>query len=99
MAAVLEQGGDDYEQGRYLRGLPISLLGQIQRRVTERHSEVDTAQVFEGFARSLENAATGHGAILIVVLELMTVVTMGGLCGLLVIGLFLPLLKLLNDLT
>ena len=99
VAAVLEQGGDDYEQGRYLRGLPISLLGQIQRRVTERHSEVDTAQVFEGFARSLENAATGHGAILIVVLELMTVVTMGGLCGLLVIGLFLPLLKLLNDLT
>jgi hypothetical protein len=95
---VLQQSGDDYQRGRYLRGLPLSLLGHLQQRSSGRQTELETAQVFEGFAKSLENAATGHGAILIVFLEILGVVSVALLAGWIVISMFYPLQQLLGGL-
>ena len=98
VVSVLQQSGDDYQRGRYLRGLPLSLLGHLQQRSSGRQTELETAQVFEGFAKSLENAATGHGAILIVFLEILGVVSVALLAGWIVISLFYPLQQLLGGL-
>ena len=58
-----------------------------------------TAQVFESYAMALDQASTGNGSFIALVCELLIVICAGFLVGFVVIAMFMPLIKLLNDLS
>lgn len=82
-----------------LHGLPLSLLLRISDQGDSEEARQETAQSFMLFASSLEQASWGHGAILAVSVEILAIMVTAVVVALLVIALFLPLIKLLNDLS
>ena len=82
-----------------LHGLPLSLLLRISDQGDSEHARQETAQSFMLFASSLEQASWGHGAILAVGVEILAIMVTAVVVSLLVISLFMPLIKLLNDLS
>ena len=81
-----------------LHGLPLSLLLRISDQTESEHARQETAQSFMLFASSLEQASWGHGSILAVAFEILAVIVTVVVVSVLVISLFMPLIKLLNDL-
>ncbi len=81
-----------------LHGLPLSLLLRISDQGDSEHARQETAQSFMLFASSLEQASWGHGAILAVACEILAIVVTAVVVSLLVVSMFMPLIKLLNDL-
>ncbi len=81
-----------------LHGLPLSLLLRISDQTESEHARQETAQSFILFASSLEQASWGHGSILAVAFEILAVIVTVVVVSVLVISLFMPLIKLLNDL-
>ncbi len=82
-----------------LHGLPLSLLLRISDQSQSEHARQETAQSFMLFASSLEQASWGHGSILAVGFEILAILVTAVVVALLVISMFLPLIKLLNDLS
>jgi len=82
-----------------LHGLPLSLLLRVQGDAVPENARQETAQSFMMFASSLEEASWGHGSILAVAAEVSAVVITGFLTGIFVISMFMPLIRLLNDLS
>ena len=82
-----------------LHGLPLSLLLRVQGDAVPENARQETAQSFMMFASSLEEASWGHGSILAVAAEVSAIVITGFLTGIFVISMFMPLLRLLNDLS
>lgn len=82
-----------------LHGLPLSLLLRISDQGDSEDARQETAQSFMLFASSLEQASWGHGAILAVGVEILAIMVTAVVVGLLVISMFMPLIKLLNDLS
>lgn len=82
-----------------LHGLPLSLLLRINDQGDSERARQETAQSFMLFASSLEQASWGHGSILAVGIEILAIIVTAVIVSLLVISLFMPLIKLLNDLS
>jgi len=82
-----------------LHGLPLSLLLRISDQGDSEHARQETAQSFMLFAASLEQASWGHGSIVAVVVEILAIMATAIVVSILVISLFMPLIKLLNDLS
>ncbi|MBC7964330.1 MAG: hypothetical protein H7Z17_00270 [Fuerstia sp.] len=82
-----------------LHGLPLSLLLRISDQTESEHARQETAQSFMLFASSLEQSSWGHGSILAVAVEILAVIVTAVVVAVLVISLFMPLIKLLNDLS
>ena len=82
-----------------LHGLPLSLLLRVQGDSVPENARQETAQSFMMFASSLEEASWGHGSILAVAAEISAIVITAFLTGIFVISMFMPLIKLLNDLS
>ena len=82
-----------------LHGLPLSLLLRISDRESSEAARQETAQSFSMFASSLEEASWGHGSILAVILEFFAIMLTGVVVGIFVISMFMPLIRLLNDLS
>lgn len=98
VADCLRQGNTSPGYSRRLSGLPLALLFRSREaRLQERHRE-QSAQAFESYAVLLEQAASGNAAILGIVVELLTIISASLIVGLFVVALFMPLIKLLNDL-
>lgn len=99
VAAALQNGSTVNLSCNGLHGLPLSLLLRISDRDSSEAARQETGQSFLMFASSLEEASWGHGSILAVILEFVAIATTAVLVGLFVISMFLPLIKLLNDLS
>jgi len=99
MATDLRSGKPVNLVCRGLHGLPLSLLLRISDQGDLEHARQETAQSFMLFASSLEQASWGHGAILAVGVEILAILVTAVVVSLLVIALFMPLIKLLNDLS
>ena len=82
-----------------LHGLPLSLLLRVQGDSVPENARQETAQSFMMFASSLEEASWGHGSILAVAAEISAIVITAFFTGIFVISMFMPLIKLLNDLS
>lgn len=82
-----------------LHGLPLSLLLRISDQGDSEHARQETAQSFMLFAASLEQASLGHGSIVAVVVEILAIMATAIVVSILIISLFMPLIKLLNDLS
>lgn len=82
-----------------LHGLPLSLLLRVQGDSVPENARQETAQSFMMFASSLEEASWGHGSILAVAAEIIAINVTAFFVGIFVISMFMPLIKLLNDLS
>ena len=99
MATELRSGKPVNLVCRGLHGLPLSLLLRISDTGNSEHARQETAQSFMLFASSLEQASWGHGAILAVVVEILAILVTAVVVSILVVSMFMPLIKLLNDLS
>ena len=98
IAAIVRSGSTDLGYSRRLSGLPLSMLFRLSDGQDSERTRQETAQSFQTYAASLEQASAGNGSFLAVLFE-MLVITIGGiLVGIFIIAMFLPLIKLLNDL-
>ena len=81
-----------------LHGLPLSLLLRVREQNESEQARQETAQSYMMFASSLEQASWGHGSILATGIEILAIGIAGLVIFVFVISMFLPLIKLLNDL-
>lgn len=110
LADSLRRGAPVFGAGRSLSGLPLSLLVTRQSTTnvapwipsdSEATTDSDSASLAQNFntmAQMLEQACQGHGMLLGVLLQSATILIASFSVGLLIISMFLPLIKLLNDL-
>lgn len=101
LALSLNAGQPLPEKPRYLSGLPMSLLSyRSESSQNNRPQETaGIAQSFNAMAEMLEQASQGQGRFLGMVLQMGVTIFAGLLIGIIVVALFLPLVKLLNDLS
>ena len=99
IAEVIESGTPELAYTRQLSGLPLSLLFRISGSKNSEAARQETAQAFQSYASALEQAASGNGSFIAVLFQMLIVVSAGLLVGFMVIALFMPLIKLLNDLS
>jgi type IV pilus assembly protein PilC len=98
IAEVIESGTPELAYTRQLSGLPLSLLFRVSGSKNSEAARQETAQAFQSYASALEQAASGNGSFIAVLFQMLIVVSAGLLVGFMVIALFMPLIKLLNDL-
>ncbi len=84
---------------RQLSGLPLSLLFRVGAGKAAEPERQQTAQAFQHYASALEQASAGSGSFFAILVEMFIVMSAGLLVGLVVISLFMPLIRLLNDLS
>lgn len=82
-----------------LSGLPISMLYAKADKLDDKEHRAAIASTFQGISEMLDSAAVGQGYLFATILQWLTVFFMGMVVGWTVIALFLPLIKLLNDLS
>lgn len=96
----LERG----ERGRFISGhlnaLPLSLLSAERPADDElaRERSASVAQNLTSFANMLETASEGHGRLIGLFIQGTVIVIGGFFVGLIIIGLFLPLIQVMNQL-
>jgi type II secretory pathway component PulF len=81
-----------------LHGLPLSLLLRVNDQEESEAARQETAQSFMMFASSLEQASFGQGSILAIGIEMLAIWVTGVVMFVFVVSMFLPLVRLLNDL-
>lgn len=99
IAEVIEAGTPELAYTRQLSGLPLSLLFRVSGSKNSEAARQETAQAFQSYASALEQAASGNGSFIAVLFQMLVVVSGGLVVGFMVISLFMPLIKLLNDLS
>ncbi len=99
IAEVIETGTPELAYTRQLSGLPLSLLFRVSGSKNSEAARQETSQAFQSYASALEQAASGNGAFIAVLFQMLIVVSSGLIVGFMVISLFLPLIRLLNDLS
>ena len=99
IAAEMKSGNPTNLVCSGLHGLPLSLLLRVNDSNASEATRQETAQSYMMFASSLEQASFGHGSILAIGVELLAVGVTGVAVLVFVVSMFLPLIKLLNDLS
>lgn len=99
LSEALARPEDQWNPGRSLAGLPLSLTIRLTDSRCTEETRQETSQVFSGVAAALEAACSGQGAFIGLFVEMFVISFSGMLLGLIVISLFMPLIKLLNDLS
>ncbi len=98
IADQLQKGSLKVLPSRMLNGLPISLLFTGQTASGGEDQRDAIAATFDNLADMLHNATAGQGRLFAMILHLFTLL-FGAFCvGFGVVAMFLPLIKLLNDL-
>ncbi|MCA9083806.1 MAG: hypothetical protein KDA81_07110 [Planctomycetaceae bacterium] len=95
---LVQQTGLAFPTGK-LSGLPISMLFVTESATDSDQRRITVAHTFQSLSEMLESASVGQGRILAVVVQSIALVLTGTVVGFGVISLFLPLIKLLNDLS
>lgn len=101
LAVALQKGEGLPSEPSQLSGLPLSLL-ELQARPDQGLSasnSVSIAQSFEIIAGMLEQSSHGQGRFLGMLLQMAVTLLAGLLMGVITLSMFLPLIKLMNDLS
>jgi hypothetical protein len=100
IAAAAKKGSANGASPHHLSALPISLLIVDPARSGEQNEERarSVAQSLTSFANMLEQASEGHGRLIGLIVQCAVIVIGGFMIGMIVLALFLPLIKLMNDL-
>lgn len=98
IAELIAAGTPELAYTRQLSGLPLSLLFRFASGKDSEAARQETAQAFQSYASALENASFGNGSFIAIIFEFFIVLTAGFVVGSVVIALFMPLIKLLNNL-
>ena len=100
LAEIAAQGNRAGGVPRELGALPISLLLTDPSNPCQEHHDrpQSVAQSLTSFAVMLESASSGHGRLIGLFLQFLVIASAGIMTALIVVALFLPLIKLLNDL-
>ena len=82
-----------------LSALPISMLFASARNVSQEERRNTTSNAFQSLAMMLDALTAGQGRLLAIVAQFVVIIFTAFAVGIGVIALFLPLIKLLNDLS
>jgi type II secretory pathway component PulF len=99
LADAIDEGKSAVGNPAAFEGLPMSLLQAHSGAREDGERGVCAAEVFAGLGLALENAATGHGALFVVISEIVIVCFTTGLVLVSYAALFVPLIRLLSDLS
>ncbi|MCR9200986.1 MAG: hypothetical protein NXI04_20290 [Planctomycetaceae bacterium] len=99
LAARLDAGDRPDTAVALLSGLPMSMLYVSASGSAGEHRRAVVADTFSGLAEMLDTATVGQGRLFAMVVQFSTVTVIGLTVAFSVIALFLPLIKLLNDLS
>ena len=99
LAKELEAQSGDLFPSRELSGLPISMLFVSDPSEGPQERKAAISDTFQSLSEMLDAATVGQGRLLAVVLQFTTVILTGVIIGVGVLAMFLPLIKLLNDLS
>lgn len=99
MAEELETQSGEVLTSRQLSGLPLSMLyvGNTETEHKERRTAI--ADTFQSLAEMLDAATVGQGRLLSVLIQFLTILFTAFIVAFGVLAMFLPLIKLLNDLS
>ena len=82
-----------------LSGLPLSMLFVSESGAVGENRRAIVADTFSGLAEMLDAATVGQGRLFAMIVQFSTVIFIGLTTAFGVVALFLPLIKLLNDLS
>lgn len=101
IAESIKKGSGIVWRSENFSALPLSLLSMQSRGSNDTSPPATNgiAQNFQAIARMLEQASLGHGRFLGTVLQMLVTFLAGLVVGVVVISMFLPLIRLLNDLS
>ena len=99
LAQSIESDGPAAELQREFDGLPMALLQSHQQTSDREQQDRIAAEVFAGLGQALENAATGHGAMFVLIAELLVVCFTAAVVLISYVAFFMPLFKLLTNLS
>lgn len=99
LAKELEAKSGVVIPARKLSGLPISMLFVEDSQQTGEDRRAIVAETFRSLAEMLDSATLGQGRLFALILQFCTIVFTGIAIAFGVIAMFLPLIKLLNDLS
>lgn len=99
MARELESGSRQVLSSPELSGLPISMLYVSESGQAGDERRIGMVKTFESLSEMLESAAHSQGRLFSIAVQFMTVSVAGFTVGFVVLALFLPLIRLLNDLS
>lgn len=98
MVAEQMQSGNSVSAGHSdLSGLPMSMLLTPTAETENRRAAI--SESFQDLSEMLDAATVGQGRLLAMIIQLATLVVTGIVITVAVFALYLPLIKLLNDLT
>lgn len=98
LAGCLESGSSPPQSPSGLQGLPFSLLFADGQNSDQQHRRGGIAATFENLSQIFRQASLSQAYMLIEVLHATAVIAICSFLGLTIMALFLPLIKLLNDL-
>lgn len=99
LAARLDSGDRPDTAVALLSGLPMSMLFASPSGAAGEHRRAVVADTFSGLADMLDAATVGQGRLFAMVVQFSTVTVIGLTVAFSVVALFLPLIKLLQDLS
>ncbi|HIE99604.1 MAG TPA: hypothetical protein EYG03_03685 [Planctomycetes bacterium] len=99
LACELESGSGAMLHTEKLSGLPLSLLFATDDGTSADQRRTAVADTFQSLSEMLDSATIGQGRLLSILIQMSTVFLAGIIIGFGVLAMFLPLIKLLNDLS
>ena len=99
LAKELESRSGVIIPARKLSGLPISMLFIEDTQQTGEDRRAIVAETFRSLAEMLDAATLGQGRLFALILQFFIIISTGTVIAFGVIAMFLPLIKLLNDLS
>ncbi len=99
LAHELETGSGNILPTEKLSGLPLSLLFSHEDGVNADQRRIAVADTFQSLSEMLDSATIGQGRLLSILLQMLTVFLAGLIIATGLLAMFLPLFKLLNDLS
>ncbi|MCA9051234.1 MAG: hypothetical protein KDA89_21000 [Planctomycetaceae bacterium] len=95
---IERRSGTELPTGK-LSGLPLSMLFVADTTQESQQRRTAIAGTFQSLSEMLESATVGQGRLLAIIVQVGTMLVAGTIIGYGVIALFLPLIRLLNDLS
>lgn len=99
MAVQMESGQPTTASHYLLSGLPLSMLQSSSEQQSDKQRRSAVAETFHSLSEMLTSATYGHGRLFALLVQFSTISIVGLIVGISVLAMFLPLIKLLNDLS